>query len=276
MSIARIFRWSAALALAAASPAALAAQEAGSAAAPVQVMIVGVYHFANPGLDVVKTETADVLSPEKQAEVARVVEALARFRPTKVAVEAGPERAPRLDSAYTAYVAGRHTPARNEVEQLGYRLARRFGHERVYPIDHGGDFPFERLMAYAQQHDTAFVRRVQEALAAIGEEMNRRQREMTVGEILRAENDPARIAAGHALYLEMAGVGAGDGYAGADLVSAWYARNIRIYANLRRIARPGDRIVVIFGAGHLSTLRELVRGTPGMTLVEARDYLPAR
>jgi hypothetical protein len=44
---------------------------------------------------VVKNEVADVLSATKQAEVQAVVEALARFRPTKIAVERRPAAAPR-------------------------------------------------------------------------------------------------------------------------------------------------------------------------------------
>ena len=39
-------------------------------------------------------------------------------------------------------------------------------------------------------------------------------------------------------------------------------------------ARPGDRIVVIYGAGHGYWLREFARTTPGFRLVEANDYLP--
>ena len=34
---------------------------------PAQVMLFGVFHFSNPGHDVVKTEQADVMSPANQA-----------------------------------------------------------------------------------------------------------------------------------------------------------------------------------------------------------------
>jgi predicted proteasome-type protease len=87
-------------------------------------------------------------------------------------------------------------------------------------------------------------------------------------------NDPAQIASDHGVYAHFARVGAGDTYVGADLVAAWYKRNIRIFANLQQIAEPGDRILVIFGGGHAAILRELVEHAPGMVLVEANDYLP--
>lgn len=241
---------------------------------PAQVLILGTYHFADPGLDVVKMEVADILSPEKQAEVGAVVEALAAFRPTKIAVEVRAPRLPRLDSLYSSYRAGDHELGRSEVQQIGFRLADRFGHTRLYGIDHGGDFPFEALMTYAQEHDCEFVGWVQEQLEAMSAENNRQQRENTLPEILRNYNDPSSIAEGHGLYMVLGGVGAGDTYVGADLLARWYERNIRIFADLRALAEPGDRILVIFGAGHAPILRELVIHDPALELVEANDFLP--
>ena len=238
-----------------------------------QVLILGTFHFANPGLDVSKVEIADVLLPAKQAEIAEVVEALARFRPTKIAVERPPASAPRLDSLYAAYRAGGHELTRDETQQLGFRLAAWLDHPRVYPIDHRTEFPFEAMMEYAQVHDTVFVSFVGEELARMAEETARQHDELTVGEILRLNNEPESLAYDHGTYMRFSRVGAGDTYVGADLVAAWYDRNIRIFSDLQRIAEPGDRILVIFGTGHAPILRELVTSDPGLELVEAVDYL---
>ena len=40
------------------------------------------------------------------------------------------------------------------------------------------------------------------------------------------------------------------------------------------VAEPGDRTVVLYGAGHAAWLRHFVQTTPGFELVEAVDYLP--
>ena len=98
-------------------------------------------------------------------------------------------------------------------------------------------------------------------------------REGTVREILRFENAPARLAWSHGFYLDLARIGSPDSLVGAALLAAWYERNVRIFVNLLRLAEPGDRIVVFFGAGHVPTLRELVKGVPGFRLVEALDFL---
>jgi hypothetical protein len=243
---------------------------------PSQVLILGTYHFANPGLDVVQTEVPDVLEPGKQEEVSRIVEALAAFRPTKVVVEHLPSDGPRLDSFYRAYRAGEHALSRNESQQLGFPLAARFDLERVHPFDHRGEFPFGAMMEYAGRNDPAFVEMVMAELQRITEETNLRHRELTIGEILRVMNDPDELAEGHAVYLEFARVGAGDGYVGADLLSKWYERNIRMFANLTGVTAPGDRVLVIVGSGHAPILRELVAADARMELVDPLGYLPER
>lgn len=242
---------------------------------PGQVMVLGTYHFASPGRDVAKAEIADVLSDAKQAEIQAVVDALADFRPTRIAVEREPDQGSRLDSLYRAYRDGRHALSRNEIQQLGFRLASKYGLSGLDPIDHPGEFPFDAMMQYAESHDPDFVAWVGEELERIEAEMNRQQRENTIGEILRRMNRPEKLAEDHGVYMRFARVGAGDGFVGAELVSEWYERNIHIFSNIQAIAEPGARVLVIIGGGHSPILRELIGYDPQLRLVEAVDYLPS-
>lgn len=58
-----------------------------ASSAPAQVMVLGTYHFGNPGQDLHNMKADNVLTPKKQAELADVAARLARFKPTKIAVE---------------------------------------------------------------------------------------------------------------------------------------------------------------------------------------------
>ena len=51
---------------------------------PVQVLIVGTYHFGNPGLDLHNVKTDDVRTPAKQAELVDLVARLARSTRTRL------------------------------------------------------------------------------------------------------------------------------------------------------------------------------------------------
>ena len=132
----------------------------------------------------------------------------------------------------------------------------------------------DSVLAYAQQHDTGFVRRFNQIIAEAVGTMDRMQREESIGANLRFMNDPANLLRAQQPYMDMATVGAGDGYIGARVVSEWYARNLSMFANIARLAQPGDRILVIVGMGHAPILRQLVRDHPALELVEPLRYLP--
>lgn len=245
-------------------------------APPARVMILGTYHFANPGADEVNIEADNVLSPTRQSQIEAVLNSLSRFEPTKVAVEDPPAHGSvlsRADSLYQAYTNGAHELTRSETQQIGFRLAERSGHDQLYPVDHEGTFPFEAVMSYAAQHDTAFVQYFQRWREAAQSTQDSLQQNATVPEILRSLNGPKFLSETEALYVRTASVGDATNYVGADLTTAWHERNLRIFANLARVAEPGDRIVVVFGAGHAPMLRRLVEASPQMELVEPARYL---
>jgi hypothetical protein len=236
-------------------------------------MILGVFHFATPNADYAKFQGIDVLTPTRQSEIEEVVTRLGRFRPTKIAVERVASEADSINAEYRRYLAGTFTLTRNEIHQLGFRLAARFHHPQLFPVDFQEDLGIDSVLAYAQLHDTAFVRRFQRTIADVVQALDRMQRDETIEANLRFMNDPVNILHAHQPYADMATVGAGDRYIGARTVAQWYDRNLRIFANLATIAHPGDRILLIIGQGHTPILRELVRSHAGMRLVEPSEYL---
>src|SRR2546430_10594689 len=115
----------------------------------VKVMIVGVFHMSNPGHDIHNLKADDVLAPGRQAEIEAVTAALAKFRPTKVAAE---WPADLVAERYPKYLAGTLPPSRNEVVQLGFRLAKTAGLKTADGIDVDGDFPYRELDEWAKAH----------------------------------------------------------------------------------------------------------------------------
>jgi Family of unknown function (DUF5694) len=238
---------------------------------PIDVVVVGVFHMSNPGHDLHNLKADDVLEPQRQGEIAAVTDGLARFKPTKVGVE---WPADIVAERYKQYLAGTLPPSRNEVVQLGFRLAKTAGAE-VYSLDADGDFPYDRLKNFAETR--GFAGLLDEQNAAIQREVDEQARllaQKSISSDLRFMNDPMRLKNSNAFYRNMLRIGLGADQPGADLTAAWYHRNLLICANLLQLAKPGDRIVIFFGAGHAFLLRQCVTETPGFRLVEANDYLP--
>jgi hypothetical protein len=106
-------------------------------------------------------------------------------------------------------------------------------------------------------------------------EFNALQKTRSVAALLARFNEPARIHADHEHYNALLAFGDATSQPGAELDAAWYLRNARIFAKLIQIARSGDRVIVVFGAGHAYWLRHFVETTPGFQRVEPDRYLVA-
>lgn len=249
---------------------------------PVEVMILGSYHTGNPGQDVHNARIDPVTTPEKQAQLEAVAEGLARFRPTAVAVERiARDQATMLDHRYPAFTPADLLTNPDERVQLGYRLAHRLGLERVYAIDEQDRegqpsyFPFGDVQNWAEANGGGErLGAMHGEIAAMLTDLEERQAIETVAQLLMGINTPERVQWDQGFYARLMSFGAADNQPGAVLNARWYARNAQIFARLLQVARPGDRIVVIYGSGHNYWLRQMVETTPGFRLVEPADYLP--
>jgi hypothetical protein len=240
----------------------------------ISVLLLGTYHFANPGLDAVQVQVSDVLTPEKQSEIIEIVESLSQFQPTKVAVEVNAAKMDALNQEYSNYVAGKHDLTRNEVQQFGFRLAAKFVHPRIFAIDDlGTSLPFDEALEYANQYDPEFVPKVEQYIKDMESKANDLQSTATVRQILAHYNHPDNLKSDHSFYLSFAKLGAMNTFIGAEFLTAWYDRNIRIFANLQSIATEGDRIAVFYGSGHTPILNELIRSSENMDLLDILEYL---
>lgn len=234
---------------------------------PIEVMVLGTFHFTGA------PDFNDVMDPEQQAEIQAVLDSLWTFRPTKLALEWTRAEAHRFDSLYTAYRAGRHDLTPNERQQLGFRLADRLGHERVYAIDYKQPWGMDAVLDYAEQHEPWFPRYFRTWRKQMTADSDSLHRRASIGSILRWYNQPRTLDRIQAARMRTLEVGADSTHIGIQPVTSVYERNFRIFANLTNVAEPGDRILLIFGTGHAYFFREFVADHPHMTLVNPLDYL---
>ncbi len=246
---------------------------------PIQVMVLGTYHFGNPGLDLHNMKVDSVLTPAKQAELADVAARLAKFNPTKIAIEALSDRADFGTKKFAEFTPEKLATNPDERVQIAYRLAHQLDQKIVYGIDEQSEtidyFPFDKVDAYAKAHgQTAALARLQENVEQMVKQMEAAQKTKPIRLMLADQNEPAQILSDHQkFYYGLLVFGDQKEQPGAELNAAWYQRNAKIFAKLTQIARPGDRVLVAFGAGHAFWLRHFVQNTPGFELVEPTLYL---
>lgn len=247
--------------------------------APIQVMILGTYHFANPGLDLHDIKAQSVLTPQRQKELEDIATRLAKFNPTKIAVEALSTQPDLSARSYAEFTPAKLTSDPDESVQIGFRLAQRLGQKTVYGIDEQSKtidyFPYEKVQAYAKAHgQTAILDQMQASAEAMMKKMEAAQNTTPIRLMLASLNEPARVRSDHDdFYYKLLALGDQKEQAGAELNAAWFQRNAKIFAKLIHVAQPGDRILVVFGSGHAFWLRHLTENMPGFSLVEPNDYL---
>lgn len=242
-------------------------------------MVLGTYHFGNPGLDLHNMKVDSVLTPAKQAELADVAARLAKFNPTKIAIETLSDRPDFGTKRFAEFAPKQLDTNPDERVQIAYRLAHQLDQPIVYGIDEQSEtinyFPFDKVEAYARTHgQAAALDRLQQNVEGTIKEMETAQKTKPIRLMLADINDPAHIRADHQkFYYGLLAFGDQKEQPGAELDAAWYQRNARIFAKLIQIARPGDRVLVAFGAGHAFWLRHFAQNTPGFELVEPNLYL---
>jgi len=233
--------------------------------------ILNTYHFATTVPHLIEGVADDVLQTKRQAELETLVKRLARYKPTKILVETLPEREAALNARYRDYCEGRRPLSQNEVEQIGFRLARLLNHERLYAVDDTNETgakalegdPFEKHM-----ESEAFQR-----IIATGQELERKRQEMLhqqgLLKVLEHLNSPEFMERDHQVYLRLARLGEEV----ALWVQWWYGRNLKILLNILRLTEPSDRLLLIIGAGHGYLLRQMAKETGELRLTDIRRYL---
>lgn len=257
------------------SPSPVAEASAGT----VEVMVLGAFHMENPGQDVANAEIENMLTARRQEEIAAAVAAIAAFKPTVIAVERITSEPDYADPKFAQFTGETLTTVADERVQLGYRLAAMEGISRVYGIDEqpsDGEpdyFPFDKLMEHAAT--TGQSQRLNDQIATIQQQsrdFEALQKTNTVAELLIVMNADPNMA-GADFYYDTFRFDRGERQPGAELQAYWFMRNAKIFSKLAQVTKPGDRVVVVYGAGHKYWLDHFAAHTPGFTSVDPVPYL---
>lgn len=227
-----------------------------------EIMILGTFHFKTAGNRDQFKLNSDILSDQRQREVLELVDVLERFAPTKIAVEHPQEEGGELQKKYRAYLDGGKEPGVGEIYQLGFRLAKRLGHDKLHCVDWNEAVPgvgsvFQWMAENPSEHVEELNRRSKESY----ERGQRHLEDSTLLEHFIYMNQPERCAEDHRSYLEFARLDEGPWPVGAGWVGQyWYYRNLRIWKNTAELFRePDERVLLLIGAAHVHLLSQFFR-----------------
>ena len=237
------------------------------------VLLLGTFHFDYPDLDAHvtdKDERVDVLSPARQKELQELLDVVMRFKPNKLCVETDGGWVMR---EYAEHRKDNKPMGRNEIFQVGFRVMDRARLDTVYAVDAGSIaedlYTAKDSLNYRPWLDSLFNGwsysddgEMAKRYSAWYTAEDKAQSTNTLLDVFLHMNDDHVLDRGYGAYLT--GTFKIGGHRGADINAInWYDRNLRIFRNIQDITTsPNDRILVLFGAGHMSILKQLFDCSP--------------
>lgn len=245
------------------------------------LVFLGTYHMSATTTNTINREVDDITSSTRQKQVVELVEKLKKFKPTKIAVECDIEDDAKTQEFYNQYLAGTRQLSKNEINQIGFRLAKELNHKKVYCVD-WGIFPEDQLYWYekyaakdAELND--FLKKVYADLKKDSDAENEKLRTLSVTEQLVFLNQPEAAERSHQIYFEIMRIGRGQEYVGANYLSWLYGRNMKILNNIIRITDSmDDRILVVYGNGHNKLLNQFAKESAFYTVENPLKYLKSK
>lgn len=255
----------------------LAIQSAGAQSKKKQILLLGTFHFENPGLDVAKVNTFNVMTDKSQKELENITNKIKTFGPDKIFIEWNYEKQAKLDKFYARNTDSLLHRSADEIVQVALRSAKKLGHKKLFAIDYNhADFPYDSLtkgMKEAGQSD--LLKKNEDVMRDYEKTQNQKIAKYSLTELLLDLNSKKSNEENISWYLETAVKGGKtDNFVGAYLVSEWYRRNLYMYALIQKLTESkDDKIMVLLGAGHTAMIREFVEHDPNFEIIELATVL---
>ena len=215
------------------------------------ILLFGIFHFSE--------EKIDFSSDEIQSQLDDLSLAISKFSPTAVAVELDKEK-------YGEKISLSDGNWKNEFSReqfsLGARIAVHAGLEFLYPIDKV--FPLNADMINSENMQLILPRL--KYLQKLDESHDIKEKCRFINSRQYASHDAN-------MYLDINSQNRTGDYFESKCLSEWYFRNLCIFSNLQGIAKEHDKIVVLYGAGHIPILKDLINMSDTMNLIDINNYL---
>ena len=237
------------------------------------VMLFATFHFRNPKLDLVTNRVHDVFQAESQTYLDALASRISKFSPTKILLEFDPKDELGINLKYQEYLKNKKELGLDEIEQLGYRIAKKCNLDQLKSFDNREtpwlcDDLFDKLRS-SPKIEEEFHSKVKK----ISDLENKVHATKDLREILIHYNSKDMDQKNKELYILTNEIGAGSDFSGANAAASWWHRNFKMFALIQKYAKPNQRILAIAGQGHISIIRDLAKIDRNIQFEDINNYL---
>ncbi|KAA6438209.1 hypothetical protein FEM33_16005 [Dyadobacter flavalbus] len=236
-----------------------------------------------------------MLSPQRQKEIAALVERVRKFQPDMIAIERLPEEQAELDSIYNLFASNQLQlstlpDGRSESYQLAFNLAKNLKLKKVYGVNAPGGTS-QSILSNGENIDMYKEEGMQVRNMARAQLAKIQDGSLSIRDYILFLNQPEIIQKTHHLrYIMPSRVTNGKftnpdamvdtafvnpKYIGAELTSVFKNRDYKIYSNIvtTQLKQQSKRILVVIGQAHIGSLQSIFRDDPAFKIIEATQYL---
>lgn len=211
----------------------------------------------------------DINNPTVKADIKKIVDRLADFKPTIICVEIPPESTDFMNETYQKYKIDQNNRINysEEVNVIGLEVARLSGAKKIYGIDNPIGFDYPSLISIANQNpsDSLYVQSIMDKY----EKLNKQP----LLEQYSAINTKEYKAETFDFYNFLATMHNPGNFEGADIIAEFYKRNLRMYTNFSDIPlNNDDRVLIIMGATHTAYFDIFIGNSPKYVLENTAKY----
>lgn len=253
---------------------------------PIKVYILGTFHFSQTD------STYNVLETKHQQSIEQLSALIVKQKPDKVFIERMPEfeYENKVDSLYQLYRQGKLRDRKNEIWQVGARVAAALQHPHIYQCDHPGRYGMlhGQIEAYATAHNQLPMLEykgkgiTKPASAMVNDDSILYNTSLL--EYLRFLNSDWVQSTSHAayinLYTQMGNTNVfnydSNYFIGTALTVDWYRRNIMMYSKMiAQLNYSEHAVFLIVGNDHVPIFRHLFQSNPYFEVVPCYQWLGA-
>lgn len=259
----------------------------------INVILIGTYHFNNPGFDQGKVKERNILEKSNQESLEKITDKIVKkYKPSKVFVEYYFADKTNLNKMFSLYKHDKpyynldtiskakdfykRYYAENEIFQFGFRLSKKAENDLIYAMDYDKvPLRFDKIKAKIEESSLFKFEDYLAKIKEMEEGVNSCVSSSTLEEVWKCLNQPNVYQTNKGLYIELLNrISQEPDFFGSELVSNWYKRNLIMFSNIQNQVSSSDKnIVVIAGVGHVAMFEEFFKLDKRFNLVKIENIL---
>jgi len=234
----------------------------------IKVILLGTYHFNNPGNDMIKSKERNILSKESQQDLDIIVKKIyaSNYSPDQIFVESSFNKKKQLNTNYQSYLNNKYHEFTDTIKNA--RMKRYYTEG---PIDSMIEMRFDILLKEVNSNPE-LKKEFDEINKSLSDDC---LEEKDLSKVFLCLNQKSKLDNNLGFYFSFANkIMIGKDYFGARLVTDWYKRNLVMYSNIQNQLKPDTKtIFILVGTGHAAIFRTFFEMDKSFELVDLTKIL---